>query len=528
LQLQQQERLRNDSDDGASVGTKSVERSPVQPRKRRSGGFQRPTPDPPRASRHRWTLSGLPEARVLKSGVIRLRQLRDRLGSSCCGADCRVADELDLPRRPDGTPLVVRAAFLRRLLTEELELKVCMGSDVSAAQTDLGHLSLEQLLSLRAATFDSSTDSDSHEALRDFLSTLDAQLFAKLARHCLQKDSSRRRLEHVRLLGGRMLLVLGAIEELTSGEFAQKHDRTLPESWAVKLDETAWSGCSVAIFNTAKLWLEVVPEDNLDRLCQVCAGPVAMVRDHSTGAGASRSLHWEVTAMNPQTDDILSEVAFSEGVGMRELSTELSAAIKQRCASNARVLGLQSPRRSSDVGGLQSPPRFSDAGGLSTTPKPYADDTSTISHANRGRVASEISRINSAVEESSPVRRLVYGGPASPEGKRPWRHSTGGLQRSEVSFGWSPATAKMVLRDEQKEVLPRELVLEAWKERRRLENGLPPERHCSVDVLLEDREGSFEWPELLPCCCGRSPHRTAGNDVGLLQGLLGWMRTVAS
>lgn len=213
--------------------------------------------------------------------------------------------------------------------------------------------------------------------------------------------------------------------------------------------------------------------------------------------------------MNPRTDDILSEVAFSEGVGMRELSTELSAAIKQRCASNARVLGLQTP------------PRTPDAGGLSSTPRPCTEDTLKINHANRGRVASEISRINN-VEESSPMRRLVYGGPVTPDfspgAKKKLRHSTGSLHRFEVL-------------QEEKEVLPREAVLQAWKERRRLEEiGLVPERHRSVDVFLEDNQGSFEWQELLPCCCGRgyttcrSPLRTEGDSFGGLQSLLSWVR----
>lgn len=291
------------------------------------------------AARPHWTLASISEQRVLKAGV---HCLREALAGDAASLS-------ELPRRRDGAPLVLQGSFIRRLLGDELELKVCSQCDVSAAQPDLRHLSTEQLLTLRARTLDFSTDSDSHSAHRNFLFSLDSHLFEKLARQSLRKpteSSQPARPDSLRTLGIRMALVLGAVDVMAKGwndngvAGAEDGGASLPVCWAIKLDESDWPGCSAAVFHSRELWLEVVHDESHDFAKVASDSQVAVVTDRSIGSGIDRRLHWEIVAFDPATDDIVAELSHKEGVERDKLSSELSSVIRQRCSSRMEALGL--------------------------------------------------------------------------------------------------------------------------------------------------------------------------------------------
>jgi len=326
-------------------------------------------------ARQRWTLANISEQRVLKAGV---HCLRDTL------VDGNTAELMELPRRRDGALAVMQGSFLRRLLADELELKVCSQCDVSAAQSDLRYLSTQQLLAVRARTLDFSTDSDSHSAHRNFLFSLDSHLFEKVARQCLRGTAEAKatpRPERLRALGIRMALVLGAMDVLAKG-WNEQDEAPLPSCWALKLDENDWKGCSAALFHSQELWLEVVPDEGpgLERLAP--DNQVAVVTDRSVGTGMDRRLHWEIVALEPQTDDIIAELNRKEGAELEKLSNELSSVIRQRCSSRMEALGLTPPEAT-----------------LSLRPTPCTARSPAT--PDKGKVAAAVSRINKATPPGS-------------------------------------------------------------------------------------------------------------------------------
>merc|ERR1711879_1106808 len=95
------------------------------------------------------------------------------------------------PQRVVGAPTMVQSSkFLSRLISNQIELKSCMESDVSAAQSDIRYLTAEQLLAIRVPTMELATESHSHSARNSFLEMVDKHLFSKLARHCLRSSAA--------------------------------------------------------------------------------------------------------------------------------------------------------------------------------------------------------------------------------------------------------------------------------------------------------------------------------------------------
>jgi len=275
--------------------------------------------------RPKWKLTSISEQRVLKAGVTRLHKEQVKP---------EVVDAVVFPVRPDGSPLMMQSSFMKRLLTGKLELKSCLESDVSAAQMDIRHLNAEQLLEIRVSTLDFSTDSESHSCHKHFLGMVDTQMFTKLARRFLRGPTLPP--DHFYKLGVKMALILGAQQVLNDGWAAQSNDCTaevslIPDCWAAKMDETlAGHGSGIAIFNTKDCWLEVLPDENPD--FQQFGKQIAVVCDRSVGSGPARRLHWEITAMDPEADDILKEMVRKDRGGQRQTQMELTAAIAKHAA----------------------------------------------------------------------------------------------------------------------------------------------------------------------------------------------------
>jgi len=291
---------------------------------------------PDRPERPLRKLSNVAEQRALKAGV--LQMLAGLVGDDS-------VQPAELPRCASGAPKVLQgSSTLQRLLSNQMELKSSMESDVSAAQSDLRHLTAEQLLSIRGGTLDLVTESPSHSARNSFLETVDKHLFAKLARRCLRGCATPpERPEPWHALGLRITLILGASELLADGWGAQAAGSAaadlppVPPCWAVRLRADDWPDqCRAALFNTRELWVQLLPGENPDFAGAAACGPIAVFCDRTTGLGKDRMLHWEIAVLNSQTDDVLAEMDREPGSrGQHALSEELSSFLAQR---NARTM----------------------------------------------------------------------------------------------------------------------------------------------------------------------------------------------
>mmetsp|Transcript_5344 Transcript_5344/g.10069 ORF Transcript_5344/g.10069 Transcript_5344/m.10069 type:complete len:481 (+) Transcript_5344:100-1542(+) len=279
--------------------------------------------------RPKWRLTCISEQRVLKAGVLRLHKE--------WAVPSQDTQNQAFPTKPDGSPLIMQSSFIRRLLNASVELKTCAPSDVSAAQMDLRHLNTEQLLRIRAGALDFSTDSDSHNAHRSFLSTVDGQLFTKLARRFVRGEAVR--LDQFYRLGVYIVLMLGAQQVLKEGPQQNINSTGPPKCWAVRCEES--DGKSIlAVFNTEEYWLEILPSDNI-KFCNPAFGnQLGVVCDRSTGTGPVKRLHWEIVTMDPKVDDIAKELTTSKVAEKKKLSMELSAAVERHCSPRSHVLGL--------------------------------------------------------------------------------------------------------------------------------------------------------------------------------------------
>jgi len=266
----------------------------------------------------RWTLSQLAELRVLSSG---LRWLHQELVVKQPELEI-----LELPKRPDGTLKVIQASFLKRLLSGALELKGCLESDVSAAHLDLRQLSLEQLLCLKVQNLDFQTSSASHVAHNNFLDSLEAHICERLTRRGLCSTASP---SAQRLLGRRLLLILGAVVLLREG-WGSGCRNSIPEYWAVEVDPSAWQGLKAVLFQPRTLtvqllagaadWAMAVGKDQL----------VAVVSESSAGAGCGRRFQWEIAGLDPCKDDIPAACSSSDASAKEELVKVLRARLSPR------------------------------------------------------------------------------------------------------------------------------------------------------------------------------------------------------
>lgn len=297
-----------------------------------------PFPSSPSSDRPLRKLSNVTEQRVLKTGLLRMLEVLTT------GIEVNITE---LPKGPSGAPKVLQgSSFLKRLLSKEIELKGCMESDVSAAQSDLRHLSPEQLLSIRGQTLDFATESQSHSARNSFLETVDKHLFLKLARRLLRGQAEEPfRESTLHSLGVRIVVTLGAAILLREGWGQQAAEASLgdlppvPSHWILKLAPDDWpDACQAVIFHDVDLWIEPLAGPNPDFVAVCATGPVAVVVDRTTGIGKDRMLHWEIAICNPATDDIMVELERDPGEKrQKRLTDELTAVLAQR-SSGASTL----------------------------------------------------------------------------------------------------------------------------------------------------------------------------------------------
>mmetsp|Transcript_66064 Transcript_66064/g.157991 ORF Transcript_66064/g.157991 Transcript_66064/m.157991 type:complete len:426 (+) Transcript_66064:48-1325(+) len=384
-------------------------------------------------------LSDISEQRVLKTGIRRIRDIF---------VPQDVEGVLQLPTRKNGTSMLLRPAFVKKLLNHEIELQSAMAADISAAQSDIKHLSLVQLLELRARTLDFVTDSRSHEAHKSFLSIVDNHLFAQVAYRLreqvegmpkLQRSASNTEL--YQKLGYRIALTVGAVlifahgmeaastpkanssvgldsrmlalptlpeaeqeaTELSSMGEAEKasvsaSDGTascsirpshepLPRLWALGLDPAEWSDLRIAFLDPWALSLKVVGDCAEDIVTTAGSQSVAIIWDRSSGMGKDRSMHWEVAAISGTGEDILFELDRSER-GTRA-SSFLSRSGTSSSPLADELKAAFSRRSLSRLGSEESPP--SSGGDKAVPDSPSGAQTpSTRASTNPGSPAEEL------------------------------------------------------------------------------------------------------------------------------------------
>jgi len=332
--------------------------------------------DPSKARQRR--LANFSEQRALKAGMLHMQeQLVSNPG----------VDVTNLPAHI-GARKTLGAFFLARLLGKRIELKSCMESDVCAAQPDIRHLNLAQLLSIRTDTLDLQAESASHSARNSFLETVDRHLFEKLARECSRGEAALpTSWKPLHALGIRIALTVGVARMLMSGS-GDKVGTTgsaldIPVCWALELDEQDWpDGCRAAILNVAELWVEPLLGRHPDFSVPAAGGLVAVIRDRSKG----KDLNWEISVLDSRIDDVLAKMTRVriKPSSQKLLASELSALFIQRascCNSTTHGSSPDSPQ----VSTLPSPTKaplcnsvselkraFESAGRPSAHPKPLS------------------------------------------------------------------------------------------------------------------------------------------------------------
>jgi len=302
-------------------------------------------PKSQKAHKDRWKIPSIAEHRVIGAGVRRLHQ------ELVCKKKDKGLDLLELPKRLDGSFRVMQASFFRRLLEGQLEVKGCLESDVSAAYMDLKHLSLEQLVAVRAQSVDPISESQSHSAHSNFLDSLDAYLAEKLAGRLLREESAAP--SHMKILGRRLILALGARELLHEGWGSSDSSDSsfLPDFWALELEAVAWHGHAAALFHADELWVELPGGSGPDRRAwprATSAKSVAVVNDISAGAGRAKRLQWEITAVEPE--DVLSAVVPADLGGHQQ--QQLVKALSARFSKQEGIPSVPRPLTSSRLGFL--------------------------------------------------------------------------------------------------------------------------------------------------------------------------------
>lgn len=274
-------------------------------------------------------LAELSEQRVLRLG---LQRLYEGLAAP------RRRELLTLPMRKNGSSLIMTPTFFLRLLSEELELKCCCASDVSASQRDLRYLDCDQLLAIRSGTLDFVTESCSHSAHSNFLASLDVHLFGKLAMRCLRPGSlpsPSPSEEALRRLSEQLALVAGATVALQREEERRGTRRPVPTCWAVGLCPDVWSGAGAALFHTDELQVHVLAGGRADFVRAAAGKQIAVVTARSSFLGRDKRLYWRVALHDP-SEDILAEMELAKNSGDRQkqnLAEELGSALKSRCTA---------------------------------------------------------------------------------------------------------------------------------------------------------------------------------------------------
>ncbi|CAK0830904.1 unnamed protein product [Prorocentrum cordatum] len=138
------------------------------------------------------------EELTLKSGLLAIRgALGDR-------------GLLDFPRRPNGTPLVVRQGFFERLLKGEATLQNVAAADASAAEPDVKKLGLQQLLAIRCQSLDYHPTGKDLDPKRSFLVLVDQCIMPLLGQRLLGEETKAFSEAHRAIVMRQVVLIYGA------------------------------------------------------------------------------------------------------------------------------------------------------------------------------------------------------------------------------------------------------------------------------------------------------------------------------
>eukprot|EP00927_Polykrikos_kofoidii_P016013 TRINITY_DN17183_c0_g5_i1.p1 TRINITY_DN17183_c0_g5~~TRINITY_DN17183_c0_g5_i1.p1 ORF type:complete len:577 (-),score=80.59 TRINITY_DN17183_c0_g5_i1:182-1834(-) len=364
----------------------------------------------PKPARRKWRLADVSERRVLNCGIRRLYEfLVEKPGIQV----------KEMPLRADGRPKVLKANFFKLLFMERLEFNACLEGDISGAQSDIRHLSLEQLLALRSRTLLFVTESTKHSAHNSFLCTVDLHLYEKLCwrltRGLLVSDIAERsqaswegqivESDAVRALGLQFALMLGVAEFLRDGwgvpAQAELADMpAVPDLWLIKLPEGFWHGAQVALIDTRNCTLQVLPGEAPDIAGASAEKLVAVVTDRTAGCSKDRQLNWEIAPVDPKFENVMMEVTRAErGCASRN----------SRCVSE-ELVQIISKRRTGEPQEVGTSPKESSEGPYTPSPKPARQSHS----ASIGKVARYVQSLNTPPQERTNRFDFRSGG-ESPE-----------------------------------------------------------------------------------------------------------------
>ncbi|CAL1133705.1 unnamed protein product, partial [Cladocopium goreaui] len=189
---------------------------------------------------------------------------------------CVDAEELlSFPRRPNGIALMLKQSLFERLLSGKTQLSSFPASDVSAAQGDLRHLSLEQLLALHSTQGEAPTSS-AGTAMSAFWNSLETSMVERLAA----------RLQRSNEIANLVLLIYGAHQSLAGALPSAEHWLLekdvllfLPKCELRPLDEHIAAYCHSYLIKI---------------LCQELSKNLMQSEAAATVPPQRRRLHWEV------------------------------------------------------------------------------------------------------------------------------------------------------------------------------------------------------------------------------------------
>jgi hypothetical protein len=295
---------------------------------------------------HSWKLANMTEHRVISTGLRRLHSiLLDPFAA---------ASLLEFPKRADGSSRILKASFFRRLLSGFLEIQGCLQSDITAAHVDLRYLSLEQLLAIRKPTLDFQTNSDTHNAHSNFIAAIDRLIAEQSVSRLLPQASSTSQADAWRLLGNRLILILGATELLREGwcEGPEAEALTAP-IWALDLDADSWQGHRFALFHTDSLRIDLPssPEmcnNSWVRNCSCGKKVAVIVADKSAGLGNNRRFHWKISLLDPSVDDVVASTLAVERLQSQMSQNDFAEVMNARLAKQQGLSGLKKQVKDED------------------------------------------------------------------------------------------------------------------------------------------------------------------------------------
>lgn len=146
----------------------------------------------------KWRIHGLHVEKMVNAGLQRLDRMLATTGIS------------NLPIGPNGRSPLLRESLIQGLIDGTRDLKAVAPNDTSAAQKDLPHLSLRQLLRLRVSNLDFAVGGNSTHAA--FLMTAEALIFQRIGQKAAECDDIEK--ASAKKLGRELVLLVAAAKVL--------------------------------------------------------------------------------------------------------------------------------------------------------------------------------------------------------------------------------------------------------------------------------------------------------------------------